>query len=121
MGQMTIRHRGDTASADDLPFISGCLGTATGQDGGDTSVSRLSSSNDTMSFTLRATYKDTTRNLLVPVVPGSFPQYDQVITKIRKSFDLPDGTQIAFWHVYFSKNDGIEECRFRRHVCNVEE
>lgn len=74
-----------------------------------------------MSFTLRVTYRDTTRNLLVPVVPESFPQYDQVITKIRKSFDLPDGTQIALWHVYFSKNDGIEECRFRRHVCNVEE
>ncbi|KAJ9118747.1 hypothetical protein QFC22_003968 [Naganishia vaughanmartiniae] len=74
-----------------------------------------------MAFTLRATYKDTTRNLAVPLVDAVFPGYEEIVTKARKAFDLPEGTQIAFWHVYFSKNDGIEECRFRRHMCNEEE
>ncbi|KAJ9101220.1 hypothetical protein QFC21_003439 [Naganishia friedmannii] len=74
-----------------------------------------------MAFTLRATYKDTTRNLAVPLVDAAFPSYDEIVNKARKAFDLPEGTQIAFWHVYFSKNDGIEECRFRRHMCNEEE
>ncbi|KAJ9110659.1 hypothetical protein QFC19_001488 [Naganishia cerealis] len=67
-----------------------------------------------MAFTLRATYKDTTRNLAIPPGEAAFPAYDQIITKVLKAFDLPDGAQIALWHVYFSKNDD-----FRKRVMTV--
>lgn len=72
------------------------------------------------SFILRATYKDETRNITF-AEDGNWPAYGEIQAKLRTTFSLPGATCLYLWHVYFSPNDDVGECKFRRHVCSAEE